>query len=112
LSAREIARATRTVTGEVRADLKRLLPRAERALSPGQGKPAEWVLTQELRKYLYREGGAAFDQAAMLRAFEQDAENVKMPRRLLRRATGALFTVLAALLCAGLFWLLAVLMEG
>lgn len=113
LSTRQAARAMGLTDAQVRTDVRRFLSRAERALPDDLSRwSAERELSLELKRHLYREGGAAFDQAAMLRALEQEAERVKMPRRIVRRGLSFALTALAALLCAALFWLLAVLMEG
>ncbi|NLG26233.1 MAG: sigma-70 family RNA polymerase sigma factor [Clostridiales bacterium] len=113
LSGAEVARAMGLPRGQVQSELRRLMSRAERQTPPdGPRITAERMMAQELKRHMYREGGAAFDQAAMLRALEQDAEQIRLPRRVARRIVGATFTALAALLCAALFWLLAVLTEG
>jgi DNA-directed RNA polymerase specialized sigma24 family protein len=112
LNVAEVARATGAPRGRVGADLRRLASRVERALPEGDARvSAERALALELKKHMYREGGAAFDQAAMLRALDQEAEQVKVPRRLMRRVIGGVLTAVAALLCVALFWLLAILTE-
>lgn len=113
LSEKQISTVTGATADEVRDALKRNVEKLERdSGGKGAAKSFERELARELRKYMNRPGGAAFDPGTMLRAFEQDIESRRPKRHLIRRLLKWIFLIAAILLCMLLFWIVAVLLEG
>jgi len=112
LTTRQVADILNQPQGALQEEIQRFLFRAERNLRAERTRPVEREVAVEIRRYMDRPGSAAFDPGSMMRAFEQDVEQRRPRRYVLRTATRLLFMGIGIVLCIVLFWVLAILVEG
>ena len=94
-----------------RAKLNRLESRCRRAL-PGQDRSrVEALLSRKLKRLLGQGGPDVPQPAQVYRAFEAEAMGISAPGHRASRVAAGLLVALLALLCAGAFWLFAVLVQ-
>ena len=111
LSLRQVCRLTGLSQGQIRSELSRFEARCRRRL-PAQDRPRTEALIARQAKRRLSQGGPDVPQPGQVyRAFEAEAGAATAPGFRLWRGVGALLLALTALLCAGAFWLFAVLVQ-
>lgn len=112
LSHRSIAQLTELSQGQARAELRRFEARCRRRLDSGERSKAEGMIARQAKRLLARRGPGTPHPAQVYRAFEAEAMGLQDGGQRVSRALGALLTALMALVCAGAFWLFAVLVRA
>ena len=111
LSSRAACRLTGQTRGQARAELNRFEARCRRRLS-GQDRARAETLIARTAKQLLGQGGPNVPRPSQVyRAFEAEAGASQTPGFRVWRIFGGLMLALMALLCAGAFWLFAVLVQ-
>jgi len=111
LSSRAICRLTGLTRGQVRAELNRFEARCRRRMS-GQDRARSEALIARTAKRLLGQSGPNMPQPGQVyRAFEAEAGAAQARGFRVWRFASGLLLALMALLCAGAFWLFAVLVQ-
>lgn len=111
LSLRAVAQLTGLAQSYIRAELRRFEARCRRKLSGQERSRAEALIVRRARRLLSQRGPNLPPPAQVYRAFEAEAAGAQMSGHRVSRIVGGVFLVLTALLCAGAFWLFAVLVQ-
>lgn len=111
LPLRSVCRLTGQTQGQVRAELNRFEARCRRRLSGQDRNRAEALITRQAKRLLARGGPNTPEPGQIYRAFEAEAGAARTPGLRIWRVAGGLLLALMALLCAGAFWLFAVLVQ-
>jgi len=111
LPLRQVCRLTGMTQGQARAELNRFEARCRRRLSGQDRNRAEALITRQAKRLLARGGPNTPQPGQVYRAFEAEAGATRTPGLRLWRVAGGLLLALMALLCAGAFWLFAVLVQ-
>lgn len=111
LSPRAISRLTGLGQGALKAELNRFEARCRRRLPRQQRVYAEAGIARAARKLLATRGPDAPPVRQLYRAFEAEADGAQASGRGVSRVVGSALLALTALLCAGAFWLFAVLVR-
>ena len=111
LPPRQLCQLTGLSQGQVRAELRRFEARCRRKL-PAQDRPrAEALIARQAKRLLARNSPDAPQPGQIYRAFEAEAGVTRSSGPRVWRVAGSLLLALMALLCAGAFWLFAVLVQ-
>ena len=111
ISLRAIGRLTGLTQGQVSAELKRFETRCRRRLPAQNRAKAEALITRQAKRILSRNGPNVPQPGQVYRAFEAEAGAARSSGFPVWRIAGSLLLGLMALLCAGAFWLFAVLVQ-
>ena len=111
LSLRAIARLTNGSPGQARGELDRFEARCRRKLTGQDRSRADLLIARRARRLLSQKGPGLPQLSQVYRAFEAEAAGVQVSGHRLSRIAGRLALALMALLCAGAFWLFAVLVQ-
>jgi len=111
LPLRSVCRLTGQTQGQARAELNRFEARCRRRLSGQDRNRAEALITRQAKRLLARGGPNTPEPGQIYRAFEAEAGAARTPGLRIWRVAGGLLLALMALLCAGAFWLFAVLVQ-
>lgn len=111
LSPRAVGQLTGLSQNQARAELSRLEARCRRTLTGQDRSRTEALIAQRMKKALSRHGPGVPHPAQVYRAFEAEAVGSAAPGHRVTRAVGAVLAALLALLCAGGFWLFAILVQ-
>lgn len=113
LRSQTIARLTDTASGQVQAQLDQFASRTRRKLPTRLRRQFDTALSRLIREALIQTSAGVPDPGTVYRTFEVEASQTRRsPRRYLFRALNAVVLVVLVALCAGLFWLIAVLMQS
>ena len=108
---RAIARLTGLSPTQVRGELARFESRCRRGLSAQERSRPEAAIARRMKRLLSQPGANLPQPAQMFRAFEAEAGGAPASNRRVSRIVGGALLLLTALLCAGAFWLFAVLVQ-
>ena len=97
--------------GQARAELNRFEARCRRRLPAQDRARAEALIARQAKRLLARNSPDAPQPGQVYRAFEAEAGAAQTTGFRLWRFAGGLLLALMALLCAGAFWLFAVLVQ-
>jgi len=111
LSPRTVAQLAELSQGQVRTELDRFEARCRRRLPGPDRSRAEMLIARQAKRLLARDGSNVPPIAQVYRAFEAEADGVQLPGHRASRVIGGVLLALMALLCAGAFWLFAVLVQ-
>ena len=111
LSTRSIAQLTELSQGQARSELRRFEARCRRRLSGAERSRAESLIARQAKRLLARRGPGTPHPAQLYRAFEAEAAGAQGAGQRVSRVVGLLLTAVMALICAGAFWLFAVLVR-
>ena len=111
LPLRAIGRLTGLSQGQVRTELDRFEARCRRHLSGGDRSRAEALIARRAKRLLCQGGANVPQPGQVYRAFEAEACAAPVPGHRVSRLLGGALLALMALLCAGAFWLFAVLVQ-
>ena len=111
LSARAVCRLTGLTRGQLRAELNRFEARCRRRLSGQDRARAEALIARTAKRLLGQSGPNVPRPSQVYRAFEAEAGAAQTPGFRAWQIFGSLLLALMALLCAGAFWLFAVLVQ-
>jgi len=111
LSVRALSRLTGFSQGQVRTELSRFEARCRRRLSGQDRSRAEALVARRAKRLLAQDRSNLPGPAQVYRAFEAEADGAQVSGHRVSRVLAALLLGLMALLCAGAFWLFAVLVR-
>lgn len=111
LSPRSVAQLTGQSPAQVRDACDRFEARCRRALPRQERSRVDAAITRSLRRALSRQSAGIPGPAQVYRAFEAEAAGMPLSGHRFSRGFGRAVAVLLALLCAGLFWLFAVIAQ-
>ena len=111
LSTRTISRLTGFSQGQARTELDRFEARCRRRLSGQDRSRAESLISRRAKRLLAQNGANVPQPAQVYRAFEAEADGARVLDHRAGRIVGGVLLALTALLCAGAFWLFAVLVQ-
>ena len=111
LSTRSIAQLTELSQGQARSELRRFEARCRRRLSGAERSRAESLIARQAKRLLAQRGPGTPHPAQLYRAFEAEAAGAQGAGQRVSRVVGLLLTAVMALICAGAFWLFAVLVR-
>ena len=113
LRAQTIARLMGSSAGQVQTQLERFASRTRRKLPARLRRHFEPTLAGVIREALIQTSANVPDPGTVYRTFEVEAsQGRRNPRKYLSQAVNAAIFVVLALLCAVVFWLVAVLMQA
>lgn len=111
LPLRQVCQLTGLAQGQVRTELNRFEARCRRRLTGSDRGRAEALIARTAKRLL-GQGGPNVPQAGQVyRAFEAEAGATQAPGFRVWRFASGLLLALMSLLCAGAFWLFAVLVQ-
>ena len=96
---------------QVRSELDRFEARCRRRLPRQRRARAEILIARHIKRLLSQGGQGNPQPSQVFRAFEAEVDGARMSGHRFLHVAGAAATVLFALLCAGAFWLYAVLAQ-
>ena len=111
LSLRAISQLTDFTPGQARTELSRFEARCRRRLSGPDRSRAEQLIARRAKRLLGQRGSGVPQPAQVYRAFEAEAVGAQASGHRVSRIAGRLLLGAMALLCAGAFWLFAVLVQ-
>ena len=111
LSLRAACQLTQATQAQARAELNRFEARCRRRLPRQDRARAEALIARQAKRLLARDGANTPQPGQIYRAFEAEAGAAQAPGFRLWHVVGSLLLALMALLCAGAFWLFAVLVQ-
>ncbi len=111
LSLRQVCQLTGISPGQVRAELNRFEARCRRRLKGQDRGRVEALVARTAKRLLGQPSPNMPQQGQVYRAFEAEAGAAQTPGFRLWRFAGGVLLALMALLCAGAFWLFAVLVQ-
>ena len=111
LSPRSISRLTGLSQGQVRTELDRFEARCCRKLPRQERSRADALITRQAKRLLAQSSANVPQPAQVYRAFEAEADGARVSDHRAGRILGGVLLTLMALLCAGTFWLFAVLVQ-
>ena len=111
LSIKRVSALTNMVPGQVRTALARFETRARRALPAQQRSRFEQLFSRAARKLLNSRTGIPHP-STVYRAFEAEASQLQVPSHRVSKVIYRVLVLVMALVCAGLFWLFAVLVQA
>ena len=112
LTPKQSARVTNASVQRVQEELDRFTARVKHRLPARQRRHFETIMERLARDELLRTDAAIPEPGSVYRRFEAEvAEGGRVSHRWLSRAVNAVIVLLLAAVCAGLFWLVAVLMQ-
>lgn len=111
LSLRGVAQLTGVQPGQARAAAERFEARCRRSLPRQERSRADAQISRSLRRALARTLTGIPGPAQVYRAFESEAAGMEVSGHRFSRGFGRVMAALLALLCAALFWLIAVIAQ-
>lgn len=111
LPLRSVCRLTGHSPSQARDELNRLEARCRRRLAGTDRARAEALIAHRVRRLLTQGGANAPHPGQVYRAFEAEAGAVQVSGHRFTQILGGALLALMALLCAGAFWLFAVLVQ-
>ena len=111
LNPRTVSRLTGLSQGQIRTELDRFETRCRRRLSGQDRSRADVLITRRAKRLLASDASNVPPPAQVYRAFEAEAAGTQVSGHRVSRILGGLLLALTALLCAGAFWLFAVLVQ-
>jgi len=111
LSLRQVCQLTGLTQGQVRAELNRFETRCRRRLTGQDRGRAEALIARTAKRLLGQSGPNVPQAGQVYRAFEAEAGAAQARGFRVWRFASGLLLALMALLCAGAFWLFAVLVQ-
>lgn len=111
LSPRAVGQLTGATAAQVRDACDRFETRCRRSLPRQERARADAMIARSMRRALSRNGAGIPGPAQVYRAFEAEADGTSVAGHRLSRGFGRVLAVLLALLCAGMFWLFAVIAQ-
>ncbi len=111
LPLRQACRLTGMTQGQVRTELSRFEARCRRRLPAQDRARAEALIARQAKRLLARNSPDAPHPGQIYRAFQAEAEATHSRGPRVWRIAGSLLLALMALMCAGAFWLFAVLVQ-
>lgn len=111
LSVKAASQLTGMTQAQIRAELDRFESRCRRRLTGQDRSRADLMISHRAKKLLTR-GGAGIPQISQVyRAFEAEADGAQVTGHRFSHILSRILLALMALLCAGAFWLFAVLVQ-
>ena len=111
LSIRRCARLTQTTPGQARTLIDRFVARSRRKVSAQNRRRFDALLSRGIRQALVGEATNIPDPSTIYRAFEIEAAETQVSSHRLSRILCQVLMLVLAILCAGVFWLFAVIVE-
>ena len=111
LPLRQACRLTGMTQGQVRTELNRFEARCRRRLPAQDRARTEALIARQAKRLLSRSSPDAPQPGQIYRAFEAEAGVIHSRGPRVWRIAGSLLLALMALMCAGAFWLFAVLVQ-
>lgn len=111
LPLRQVCRLTGMTQRQARTELNRFEARCRRRLPAQDRHRAEAMIARQAKRLLSRNSPDAPQPGQVYRAFEAETEATSARGPGVWRVAGSLLLALMALLCAGAFWLFAVLVQ-
>jgi len=111
LPLRQVCRLTGMTQRQVRTELSRFEARCRRRLPAQDRARAEALIARQAKRLLSRNSPDTPQPGQVYRAFEAEAEVIHSSGPRVWRVAGSLLLALMALMCAGAFWLFAVLVQ-
>lgn len=111
LRAKKIARILEMPTQKVLQTLARIERRVASKLPAGRKSRAEALLQKAACAQLRLPSQPMPDPGAVFRSFEAEVSQIRRPKRVFQRATAILIVIFLAVMCAGAFWIAAVLLQ-
>ena len=111
LSARSVAQLTGLSQRQVKSELTRFEARCRRSLPRQDRARTDALITRCLKRQLSRGGEGVPQPSQIYRAFAAEADGAQLTGRRASRIVGAALMAAMALICAGAFWLFAVLVQ-
>ena len=111
LPLRQVCRLTGMTQGQARAELSRFEARCRRRLPAQDRSRAEALIARHAKRLLSKASPDAPQPGQLYRAFEAEAGVAHSRGPRVWRVFGSLLLALLALVCAGAFWLFAVLVQ-
>ena len=107
-----IAKVMGATAEQVQDQLERFETRLRHSLPARLRRHCETILARVIRDDLVQGGGNVPDPGTVYRTFEVEASQARSPRKYISRAVSIVVFAVLALLCAMVFWLVAVLMQA
>lgn len=111
LSQRSVAQLTGLAQSLIRTELSRFEARCRRKLTGAERSRAELAIARRAKRLLAQRGPNVPQPSQVYRAFEAEAGGAQVSGHRASRIVGGALLALMALLCAGAFWLFAVLVQ-
>jgi len=111
LSVSRTARIMNLSVGQAQDLLDRFERTVRRRLFPGDRRSCEGLIARSVRQAFRQTDPAMPSTGAIYRTFAAEASETQRPSHLVARILRRVFYALAAVVCALLFWLMAVLMQ-
>ena len=111
LPLRTVSLLTGLSQGQARTELNRFEARCRRRLSGQDRSRVEALIARRAKRLLAQDSSNVPPIAQVYRAFEAEADGTQVSGHRVSRILGGVLLALTALLCAGAFWLFAVLVQ-
>ena len=111
LNLQTLSRLTGLSRSQARTELKLFESRCRRKLTGQDRSRADALIARRAKSLLSQDGANVPPVAQVYRAFEAEADGAQLPGHRASRVVGGILLALTALLCAGAFWLFAVLVR-
>jgi len=111
LPLRQVCRLTNMTQGQVRTELSRFEARCRRRLPAHDRAWTEALIARQAKRLLAQASPDAPQPGQIYRAFEAEAGATSSRGPRMWRVVGSLLLAMMALMCAGAFWLFAVLVQ-
>lgn len=111
LPLRTVSLLTGLTQGQARTELNRFEARCRRRLSGQDRSRADMLIARRAKRLLATDSSNVPSPAQVYRAFEAEAGGTQVSGHRVSRIVGGVLLALMALLCAGAFWLFAVLVQ-
>ncbi len=111
LSLRAVNQLTGVSQAKARSELERFEARCRRGLSGQDRSRAEALIARRMKRMLGRPAPGSPQPGQVYRAFEAEAGGAQLTEHRVSRVVTGVLAALLALVCAGAFWLFAVLSQ-